>query len=147
MVSSRDDLVSQELRKLCCHLLAFVMVALLVAGCTPGTSAPRPTVKRVDVEQFARMMEQGDFILLDVRTQKEFESGHIPGALNLDIGSPSFEAEFGKLDAERGYLVYCRSGRRSARACSQMAEAGFGQLIDLAPGFNGWESAGRAVNR
>lgn len=103
--------------------------------------------KRVGVEEFAKLVQQGDRILLDVRTPEEFSVGHIPGALNLDVRSISFIADLRDLKVEEGVLVYCRSGRRSLRAAELMAEEGCHDVFDLAPGFNGWKSAGRAVAR
>ena len=102
-------------------------------------------MKRVGVEEFAQNIQQGGHVLLDVRTPEEFASGHIPGAINLDIHSSTFGEELRRLDPGKDYLVYCRSGRRSARACRLMADEGFTRLTDLAPGFNGWKSSGQAV--
>ena len=104
-------------------------------------------MKRVAVEEFARRMEQGGCVVLDVRTADEFASGHIPGAINLDIHSATFAESLGSLDPGQTTLVYCRSGRRSASACEIMVAQGFVELLDLAPGFNGWQAAGQSVSR
>jgi rhodanese-related sulfurtransferase len=85
--------------------------------------------------------------VLDVRTKQEFEAGHIPGAINLDVNGPGFAKQVAALDTNKVYLVHCAAGRRSANACEQMNRLGFPYLIDLAPGFRAWEKAGKPVDK
>ena len=86
-----------------------------------------------------RLAETQDAVLLDVRTPMEFQMGHIPGALNLDISSPSFPADIAELDRAGHYFVYCRSGSRSATACSYMQQLGFSHVVNLAYGIIDWD--------
>ena len=81
-------------------------------------------------------------MVLDVRTQKEFEEGHIPGAVNLDVNAPDFTEKIAKLDKRQTYLVHCAAGRRSARACDKMSKLDFPKLYNLEGGFRAWEKAG-----
>ncbi len=76
-----------------------------------------------------------DAILLDVRTPTEVAAGKLPNAVNIDFQSPSFTAQVAKLDKEKSYFVYCRSGVRSANACRKMHEMGFDKLINLSGGY------------
>ena len=78
----------------------------------------------------ARMEENPDLILLDVRTQEEFEQGHIPGAVCLpnEMIAADMPFLFGK-DAE--ILLYCRSGRRSADAAKKLRDMGFTNVFDF----------------
>ena len=78
----------------------------------------------------ARMEENPDLILLDVRTQEEFEQGHIPGAVCLpnEMSAAGMPFLFGK-DAE--ILLYCRSGRRSADAAKKLRDMGFTNVFDF----------------
>ncbi len=62
--------------------------------------------------------------IIDVRTPAEFASGHVEGAQNIDVGGPGFDQAVAELDAAGTYLVYCRSGNRSAQAASRMRDAG-----------------------
>jgi phage shock protein E len=105
------------------------------------------SVRRVGVDEFAKLWQDKQNLVLDVRTSKEFSAGHIPRALNLDFYAADFEAKVSKLDKSRIYLVHCASGGRSAMACSLMRRLGFPSLIDLAPGFKGWEKAGQPVEK
>ena len=78
----------------------------------------------------ARMEENPDLILLDVRTQEECEQGHIPGAVCLpnEMIAADMPFLFGK-DAE--ILLYCRSGRRSADAAKKLRDMGFTNVFDF----------------
>jgi len=77
----------------------------------------------------------GDFCVLDVRTPGEFSRGAIPGAINLDIYASNFSEELDKLDKNKTYLVYCRSGNRSKTALALMKQLGFGYVYELDEGI------------
>ena len=70
-----------------------------------------------------------DFVLLDVRTRKEFDAERIAGAVIVDYNSPSFRDEMAKLDRSKSYLVYCRTGNRTNGAVKVMRELGFPNVI------------------
>ena len=81
-------------------------------------------------------------IILDVRTEEEVHEGHIPGAINIDIRKgQEFVDEIEKLDTDKNYYVYCRSGARSGQACSIMNQLGFNKAYNLAGGFMEWQGA------
>ena len=69
-------------------------------------------------------------VILDVRTPDEFSAGHLDGAVNIDVQSAEFDALVSQLDPEGSYLVYCRSGNRSAQAIDRMAALGFTDLTN-----------------
>ena len=81
------------------------------------------------------MKKSGMVAYIDVRTKAEYEAGHIEGAQNLDFYSPNFSALVDALDKSRPYLVYCRSGHRSAEAVELMQGLGFTQVNDLLGGY------------
>ena len=68
--------------------------------------------------------------MIDVRTPEEYASGHLDGALNIDVQSPDFAQQVSQLDPEATYFIYCRSGNRSGQAMSQMANMGFGDMTN-----------------
>ena len=76
-----------------------------------------------------------DAMLIDVRTPVEVAAGQLEGAVNIDFISSNFTDLIGKLDKEKAYFVYCRSGVRSANACQKMHEMGFERLANLAGGY------------
>jgi rhodanese-related sulfurtransferase len=76
------------------------------------------------------MIEDGDRTVIDVRSPAEYAEAHVAGALNIDVDGASFADQIAELDPEEPYLVYCRSGNRSAQAAEQMADAGFTDVAD-----------------
>lgn len=70
-------------------------------------------------------------ILIDVRTPAEFSEGHLDGAINVSVESPTFAAQVALLDPTADYLLYCRSGRRADVAMDFMADAGFVTMKNL----------------
>lgn len=65
-----------------------------------------------------------DTVVVDVRTPGEYAAGHLDGAVNIDLQSAAFDATIAELDPGEEYLVYCRSGNRSAQAVAAMEAAG-----------------------
>lgn len=82
-----------------------------------------------------------DFVILDIRTPEEFSGGHIEGAVNIDFRSDTFADELNKLDHNKTYFVYCRTGNRSYDAVALMARFGFSSIVRLSDDITGWKSA------
>jgi len=122
-------------------------VAVLSGGCTGDEKGP--AVRDISVgEAHALIEKRGDdpsFVILDVRTPEEYAAGHIEGAVNIDYYSTSFAAEVGALDSMNTYLVYCRTGVRSAAATGIMAEKGFSDLYNMEGGITAWTAAGYSL--
>ncbi|MDY5612278.1 rhodanese-like domain-containing protein [Dysosmobacter sp.] len=93
-------------------------------------SASKDTGVLTAEEAKQRMDENSEAIVLDVRTQEEFDQGHIPGAVCLpnEFIAADMPFPFGK-DTE--LLLYCRSGRRSAEAAKKLRELGFSNVFDF----------------
>ena len=92
----------------------------------------------IDQETAKEMMKKDDgHVILDVRSKKEYDAGHIPGAISIpneDIGSEKPD----KLpDSAQVILVYCRSGNRSRQASQKLAELGYTNVYDFG-GINDW---------
>lgn len=80
-----------------------------------------------------------NLVILDVRTPGEFHAGHIEGAQLLDVTQDStFLAGISTMDKDKMYLVYCRSGQRSRKACSLMQDQGIQDVYNLDEGYLGW---------
>ena len=77
-------------------------------------------------------------VLLDVRTPAEIAGGKIAGARELDFRSSDFADRLAEIDTSKTVLVYCASGGRSARACTQLAEQGARRVYNLAGGYRAW---------
>lgn len=87
------------------------------------------------------------FVLLDVRTAKEFSEERIEGAVMVDYLSPSFRNEVAKLDRSRSYLLYCRTGHRTEGAAKVMRELGFRNVSVIAGGITKWKEGGFPTTR
>lgn len=128
--------------------LILAALPLPAADAPPGGKPPAvATVRNVGVEEFDTLRAEKNAVVLDVRTEKEFKAGHIPGAINLDFNSGEFAKKFSQLDKGKTYLVHCASGARSAKASSLMTKGAFANVVNLDPGFRGWEKAGKAVKK
>jgi rhodanese-related sulfurtransferase len=79
--------------------------------------------------------------LVDIRTPKEYNASHIPGAVMIDYKNDNFKEEFSKLDKKVPVLIYCRSGGRSGRATKVLTKMGY-DVYNLDKGFNKWKAEG-----
>jgi phage shock protein E len=86
-------------------------------------------------------------VVLDVRTPAEYEEGHLPGATLVDLNAPDFADRLAELDPDVPYLLYCRSGNRSAQARAMMEQLGFADVADVDGGIVAWADAGLPVER
>lgn len=83
-----------------------------------------------------------NFVILDVRTPEEFLGEHIENAVNLDYYSDTFRNDLDKLDKNKTYLIYCRSGSRSENALNIMKELDFREVYNMSGGIIKWNSEG-----
>ncbi len=90
-------------------------------------------------EYIEKYKDDPDFIILDVRPFYEFEKEHIPGAKNLDYNGHEFKKNAEKLDKEKIYIIYCKTGVRGGYFLNQMKDSGFSQAYNILGGFAGWK--------
>lgn len=103
--------------------------------------------KDIDVAEFDKLMSAGNGLLLDVRTNGEFASGHLKGAAQIDYNNPNFKNDIAELDKNKPVYVYCRSGARSGRAAKIMKGMGFKEVYNLEGGILAWQRAGKPVEK
>lgn len=101
--------------------------------------AQQPTAKFTSQNNsdFAKTISNKEVQLVDVRTSGEYATGHIPGAVNIDVQSTSFDNNASKLDKTRPVALYCRSGGRSKTAAKRLVDKGF-TVYELDRGISGW---------
>lgn len=118
----------------------FVAIGLLIVSCVFSPKNQK-TMNELSPIEWAELQSQTpESVILDVRTEDEFESGYIKNALNLDIrGGSEFISSIEELDKSKAYFVYCRSGARSGQACQLMEQMGFEQVYNLEGGVLAWE--------
>lgn len=90
-------------------------------------------------EWVSQLQEDENAVILDVRTEDEWNDGIIENAINIDIHQGQvFINEIEALDKNKNYYVYCRSGARSAKACEVMNELGIENAFNLTGGILAW---------
>ena len=88
----------------------------------------------------SKLESEKDFLIIDVRTPEEYEDLRIPNSINIDFYNPkNFILELEKLDKNKSYYVYCRTGSRSATTCDLMKEMGFAKTYNLLGGIAQWK--------
>jgi rhodanese-related sulfurtransferase len=90
--------------------------------------------------QIDEFRKNDNHIILDVRSPQELSEGSIPGYKMINLFESSFISEIEKLDKSMSYLLYCRSGMRSAQACTMMGNMGFKNLYNLQGGIGAWKA-------
>jgi len=117
--------------------LAFVLMLLPLTACGAAqdvSSASEEEIgsyQSISAEAAQAMLEEGGVTLVDVRTQAEYESAHIPGAILIPNETISDTQPEALPDKDAVILVYCRSGRRSAEAAGKLATLGYTNIYDL----------------
>lgn len=92
----------------------------------------------VGVEQFKSVILSNDVQCVDVRTESEYQDGHIEGSINIDVLNPDFsKTATDILKKEQTVAIYCRSGNRSKKAGEILAKMGF-HVVELNVGYKGW---------
>lgn len=98
-------------------------------------------IKVITPEKFRQEIQREGIQLIDVRTPKEFEEGHIDGAKNIDFLADDFLQNFTEeVDKDKPVYLYCRSGNRSAKASEKLKAAGYKNIIDLEGGYKAWSA-------
>lgn len=140
------------------RLLALLgALALLVAyGCaTTAPSGPmtasemvssaKQNVQEISAADARATLDSGGALFIDVRTEKEYRMGHVPGARNVDRGLLEFRIDQAAPDKSSALIVYCKSGGRSALATDTLQRMGYTDVQSMAGGFDGWMAAGYPV--
>lgn len=125
-------------------LIAVLAVSLLViyTGCAMGTEArdnqSGTTYRQISSEEAQKEMESSSgYVILDVRTQQEYEEGHIPMAICIPNESIDREPPMLLPNKEQTIYVYCRSGRRSKEAAQKLFNMGYKNIVEFG-GINAW---------
>ena len=119
-------------------LFFLLLAVMLLTACGQDKENDQGAVYvSITAEEAKQIMDsEEDYIILDVRTQEEYDQGHIPGAIVISHEEIAEKAEQVLTDKDQLILVYCRSGRRSKIAAEALAELGytnikeFGGIID-----------------
>lgn len=101
-------------------------------------SSDSSSYQQVDTETAKELMDtEDDYVILDVRTQAEYDEGHIPGAILIPHDTVTTAAEDALPDKGQLILVYCRSGNRSKQASQTLVDLGYTNVVEFG-GINSW---------
>ena len=124
-------------------LLFVILVGFILPSCRAQQDQ---NITALSPKEASKLIEthtgDSDFIILDIRTPGEYQSGHLKNAIMIDYYSKSFVDEIGRLDKNKSYLVYCRSGNRSARSMDLFNKLHFQEIYHLSSGIKSWISEG-----
>lgn len=113
-------------------LLIFSIIAIGCSNESEEREESEASVNSINAETAMEMMASGDeYTLVDVRTQEEYDEGHIEGALLLPLDQLETLSEEQLTDKEATILVYCRSGNRSAQASEILVDLGYQNVYDF----------------
>jgi hydroxyacylglutathione hydrolase len=113
------------------------------AGAWAAAGLPVQSLDQMPVHELHKLVPSRDFELLDVRTPREWDEGHLPGARYLFLGQLGDKLR--DLDRERPLVVYCATGYRSSLAASLLQARGFRSVCNVPGGFTAWSAAGYPV--
>lgn len=115
-------------------LFTTLLAVIFFAACNNHSSYTSLTP-----EEFKASIEKSNTQLVDVRTAEEHSQGHISGSVNIDVKQEGFvEKAVATLNKKETVALYCRSGRRSKTAATQLSKAGF-TVVELDGGYNSWQ--------
>lgn len=123
-------------------IILSIAIALSAFSCTDTN---QNEIKVVSPEEMKTLLEMEDVQLVDVRTPEEYQSGYIEYSQNINFLSPTFEDDILNLDKSKPVLVYCKSGKRSAKCSKKLKAAGFVKIYDLEGGITKWKYKGNEI--
>ena len=133
-----------------CKPIYILIVCIFLASCISPTSQEPGTISHSELKALLQKRSP-EVVILDLRTTKEVnETGVIPGATVKDFFSEDIEQYFSRLEKDKEYVIYCKSGGRSGRAYKNLKRLGL-NVRDYSDGISGWlkrnEKTARWVSR
>ena len=108
----------------------------------------KTSIREVSVGDVKRMIDTGEkIVILDVRDRDEFETGHIPGALNLSRGMLEFKINTLVPDRNATVVVYCGVDLRGPLATRTLNDMGYKNAVNIVGGLKAWKAAGYPVSK
>jgi phage shock protein E len=138
-------------------LLIFLLPIMVLTSCSAETDASnnkrepehKQEVKVQSIggdEMRVLLKETEDVVVLDVRTPKEYGSGHLKDAQHIDFYLPDFSKRLQALRKDKTYVMYCASGGRSQKAAQMMVQMGFEEIYNASTGFEALKKSGIPVD-
>ena len=119
-----------------------VLSLIFIFSCELSNS---PEINIISESDFVEIQDS-DYTLIDVRTQDEFDLGHIDSAINLDFYSETFQNDILSLPKNETIVLYCRTNNRSSKTANILKENGFKEISVLEGGITEWVKNGNDIN-
>ena len=135
VVPLQSELLILKIDVIMKRMLGLLTTLCALVGCQPDGAI----YQSVDVATFAEIIQDSKVVLLDVRTQSEYEAGHIPNAILIDVTQTDFLPKCKQqLPLDKTIALYCRSGNRSKKAAQILSQEKY-KVVELNTGFNSWK--------
>jgi len=106
----------------------------------------KASISEMSINEVKKMIDnREDIILLDVRDSEEYETGHIPGAINISRGSLDFKVHLIIPDKNEKVVVYCGLDLRSPLATKSMNDLGYKKAVNMIGGLKAWKESGYPI--
>ena len=122
--------------------LKYILIFSTIFSCSLINSE---SINQMNSDELIEFIELNDAVLVDVRTEDEYNSGYIENSLNIDYFSNDFSLNADKLDKSTPIILYCRSGKRSSMSANKISKLGFKEIYNLQGGILEWIEEGNAV--
>ena len=119
-----------------------ILSLILVFSCELLNS---PVINIISESDFIELQDS-DYTLIDVRTQNEFDLGHIDSAINLDFYSDTFQNHILSLPKNETIVLYCRTNNRSSKTATILKENGYKDILVIRGGINEWVKKGNDIS-
>jgi len=119
-----------------------LLVAFTIFSCSLINNE---SINQMNSDELIDFIELNDAILVDVRTEDEYNSGYIENSLNIDYFSNEFSVNADKLDKNTPIILYCRSGNRSSMSANKISKLGFKEIYNLEGGILEWIEEGNVI--
>ncbi|RIW17291.1 rhodanese-like domain-containing protein [Algoriphagus lacus] len=127
--------------------LILLFAFLLMGAASFAQTAVKDSINVISIAKFEKMATKKKNMVVDVRTPEEVAEGHLAGSVNINFLGEGFQQEISKLNKNKTYLLYCKSGNRTRKAADQMQKAGFKHVYMLEGGITAWNAAGKPVEK
>ncbi|MCZ7381868.1 MAG: rhodanese-like domain-containing protein [Candidatus Methanoperedens sp.] len=119
------------------------LILAAISGCISTTTPEKAQYTDVSIQQAKEMIDRGDVLILDVRTQEEYDAGHIKNSTLIPV--QVLDKRLNELPHDKKILVYCKAGGRSAQASEILVNNGFKEIYNMKGGITDWTNAGNDV--
>ncbi len=118
-----------------------LLIIILFIGCNSWKNTKSFNYSELSFSDFEKNLKNdSNYIIVDVRTPKEYRNGHMKNAINVSYFGTTFTDSVKKLNKTKTIYMYCQTQHRSPLASKKMKKLGFSKIIDLKGGFMKWEN-------